>query len=443
MVFNINFIYQLMKKSLWQKSLNIIPGGNTLISKRPNLWLPKSWPSHFIKADGIKVTSSDKKTYKDFLFAVGTNTLGYSNKDVNKAVINAINNGNMSTLNCYEEFQLAEKLIEINRWADMVKFTRGGGEAMSIAARIARAASGKENIAFCGYHGWHDWYVSSNLGKKNSLDSHVMTGISTDGVPKSLKNTVYPFQYNDLERLKDLIQNHNIGTIIMEVKRYIEPKNNFLQKVRKLCDRKKIVLVFDECSSGFRQNYGGLHQEFKIIPDIVMYGKSIGNGFAIAAVLGKRSVMEHANNSFISSSFWGERVGFVAALKTLELMKKTKSYKRIRNNGEFVVSQLTKISKENNVDINIIGIPSIPTFVFKNSKNNLAYKTLIAQEMMKKKMLCSTLFFMSSKHSRKDLKMYLYELNKVFRLISKCEHGDNIKKYLKHPVVDSTFKRLN
>ncbi len=432
-----------MKKSLWAKSLNVIPGGNTLISKRPNLWLPKTWPSHFIKADGIQVTSVDKKIYKDFLFAVGTNTLGYSNKEVNRAVVNAIKNGNMSSLNCHEEYLLAEKLVDINKWADMVKFTRGGGEAMSIAARIARAASGKENIAFCGYHGWHDWYVSSNLGKKKVLDDYVMTGIKSDGVPESLRNTIFPFKYNDLERLKILIQHNDVGTIIMEVKRNIDPENNFLEKVRKLCNQKNIVLVFDECSSGFRQNYGGLHQDYNVIPDIVMYGKAIGNGFAIAAIVGKRAVMECANNSFISSSFWGERVGFVAALKTLEIMKKTKSYNIIKKNGKYIISQLKKIAKENNVEIDIIGIPSIPTFVFKNLKNNLFYKTLIAQEMIKKNMLCSTIFFLSSKHKIKDLDDYLFELNKVFKIISKCENGERIKKYLKHSVVDSTFKRLN
>jgi len=432
-----------MKKSLWAKSLNVIPGGNTLISKRPNLWLPKTWPSHFIKADGIQVTSVDKKIYKDFLFAVGTNTLGYSNKEVNRAVVNAIKNGNMSSLNCHEEYLLAEKLVDINKWADMVKFTRGGGEAMSIAARIARAASGKENIAFCGYHGWHDWYVSSNLGKKKVLDDYVMTGIKSDGVPESLRNTIFPFKYNDLERLKILIQHNDVGTIIMEVKRNIDPENNFLEKVRKLCNQKNIVLVFDECSSGFRQNYGGLHQDYNVIPDIVMYGKAIGNGFAIAAIVGKRAVMECANNSFISSSFWGERVGFVAALKTLEIMKKTKSYNIIKKNGKYIISQLKKIAKENNVEIDIIGIPSIPTFVFKNLKNNLFYKTLIAQEMIKKNMLCSTIFFLSSKHKIKDLDDYLFELNNVFKIISKCEKGERIKKYLKHSVVDSTFKRLN
>jgi glutamate-1-semialdehyde 2,1-aminomutase len=432
-----------MKKSLWAKSLNVIPGGNTLISKRPNLWLPKTWPSHFIKADGIKVTSVDKKIYKDFLFAVGTNTLGYSNKEVNGAVVNAIKNGNMSSLNCHEEYLLAEKLVDINKWADMVKFTRGGGEAMSIAARIARAASGKENIAFCGYHGWHDWYVSSNLGKKKVLDDYVMTGIKSDGVPESLRNTIFPFKYNDLERLKILIQHNDVGTIIMEVKRNIDPENSFLEKVRKLCNQKNIVLVFDECSTGFRQNYGGLHQDYNVIPDIVMYGKAIGNGFAIAAIVGKKAVMECANNSFISSSFWGERVGFVAALKTLEIMKKTKSYNLIKKNGKYIISQLKRIAKENNVGIDIIGIPSIPTFVFKNLKNNLFYKTLIAQEMIKKNMLCSTIFFLSSKHKIKDLDDYLFELNKVFKIISKCENGERIKKYLKHSVVDSTFKRLN
>ena len=144
----------------------------------------------------------------------------------------------MSSLNCFEEYQLAEELLKINKWADMVKFTRGGGEANSIAIRIARAASGKQNVAFCGYHGWHDWYVASNLKNKNSLKDHLMSGITTQGVPSVLKKTVYPFLYNDFDNLKNIVSKKNVGTIIMEVKRNIDPQNNFLKKVRDLCNEK-------------------------------------------------------------------------------------------------------------------------------------------------------------------------------------------------------------
>lgn len=431
-----------MKKNIWQKSLKVIPGGNTLISKRPNLWLPNSWPTHFIKADGIRVTSSENKTYRDFLFAVGTNTLGYSNKHINSSVIKAIKNGTMTSLNCKEEYLLAEELLKINHWADMVKFTRGGGEANAIAIRIARAASGRENVAFCGYHSWHDWYVSSNLNSKNVLNNYVMSGIETDGVPKALKGTIFPFEYNNLIRLKKLISEKKIGTVIMEVKRYVEPENNFLQKVRKLCSKNNIVLIFDECTSGFRQNYGGIYKDYNVTPDMIMYGKALGNGFAIAAVLGKKSIMESANNSFISSSFWGERVGFVAGLKTLEIMRKTKSWKKIKSTGKYVLNQINQIAKRNKIKLRTMGLPSIPTFVFEG-KYNLHYKTLIAQEFLKKKMLGSNLFFLSTAHSKKDIDDYLNELDNIFYKISLCSNPQKLKKFLKHKVVDTTFKRLN
>ena len=228
----------------------------------------------------------------------------------------------------------------------------------------------------------------------------------------------------------------------MEVKRNFDPTNHFLQKVRQLCNKKKIILIFDECTTGFRANYGGLHQSYKVIPDMVMFGKALGNGYAIAAVLGKREIMEAAKNSFISSSFWGERVGFVAGLNTLKLMKKIKSWEIIKKTSEYIKQNLKILAKENNLDMNVMGIPGVPVFVF-NSKNNLNYKTLIAQEMMKKKFLASNLIFTSTEHKKRDIDDYFYELSKVFKIIQKCENGDKIKRYLKSPVVYSGFKRLN
>ena len=427
---------------IWKKSCKVIPGGNTLLSKRPELWLPKAWPSHFKKAKGIEVTTSDNKKYKDFLFAVGTNVLGYANKYIDDAVCKTIKNGTMSSLNCFEEYQLAEELLKINKWADMVKFTRGGGEANSIAIRIARAASGKQNVAFCGYHGWHDWYVASNLKNKNSLKDHLMSGITTQGVPSVLKKTVYPFLYNDFDNLKNIVSKKNVGTIIMEVKRNIDPQNNFLKKVRDLCNRKKIILIFDECTTAFRENYGGLYKTYKVIPDIVMFGKALGNGYAIAAVVGKKEIMEASNNSFISSSFWGERVGFVAGLKTLEVMKKIKSWEKIKQLSNYIKKQLIEIGKDHNINLQVAGIPGVPTILFK-SKLNLHYKTLIAQEMMKKNFLCSNLIYVSTEHKKKYIDIYLSEMNKIFKIIARCEDGDNIKKYLKYPLVHTGFKRLN
>ena len=186
----------------------------------------------------------------------GTNSLGYNNAEVDEAVIKTISNGNMSTLNAPEEVELTEKLVEMHPWADMARFARSGGEANSVAIRLARAASGKDNVAFCGYHGWHDWYLASNLSDSKGLDSHLLPGLDPHGVPQNLKGSVHPFEYNNFAKLEELVKTKNIGVIKMEVFRNKEPENNFLQQVRKLADDNNIVLVFDECTSGFRKILG-------------------------------------------------------------------------------------------------------------------------------------------------------------------------------------------
>ena len=227
----------------------------------------------------------------------------------------------MSSLNSIEEILLAEKLTDIHKWADMVRFTRTGGEANSVAIRIARAATGKDNIAICGYHGWHDWYLSSNLQNKKNLNDHLMKNVNIKGVPKVLKNSVFPFKYNDIYGLKKIVREKKIGAIKMEVQRNTPPKKGFLNEIRKICDQHNIVLIFDECTSGFRSCFGGLHLKYKVNPDIAIFGKALGNGYAINAIIGKREIMESLNGTFVSSTFWTERIGSIAGLETLKMMQ--------------------------------------------------------------------------------------------------------------------------
>ena len=283
-------------QELYIKAKTLIPGGTMLLSKRPEMFLPDHWPSYFSKSKGCTVWDLDGKELLDMsIMGIGTNTLGYGNDEVDAAVMETVKQGNMSTLNCPEEVYLAEKLVEMNPWADMVRFARTGGEANSIAIRIARAASGKDKVAICGYHGWHDWYLSANHNGGDDLSSHLLPGLSPKGVPVNLKNTVFPFHYNNYEELLEIVENNNIGVIKMEVMRNFGPEDNFLQKVRDLATRKNIVLIFDECSSGFRETFGGIFQKFGVEPDMVMFGKTIGNGYALTAVVGKKSVMEAAH----------------------------------------------------------------------------------------------------------------------------------------------------
>jgi len=430
-------------QELWNKAKKIIPNGNMLLSKRPELFLPNRWPTYYSKAKGCMIWDLQGNKYIDMSFmGVGTNILGYSNQKINKSVFNAISKSNLSTLNCPEEVSLAEKLISIHPWADMVKFARTGGEANSIAIRIARSASKKDKVAFCGYHGWHDWYLSANLSNKKNLNNQLLPDLQIKGVPKSLKNTSIPFLYNDFEGLKRIVNSKNIGIIKMEVMRNEPPKNNFLKKVRKLATEKNIILIFDECTSGFRSTNGGLHKKFKVNPDIAIFGKALGNGHAITAVIGKKNIMENAQDTFISSTFWTERSGPVAALKTLEEMERIKSWKIITKIGDKIVNGWKKLAAKHNLKIKCFGIPSIKSFEIK-SKHWLKYKTLISQEMLKEGFLAGNTVYACIDHNDKIIKKYLNCLDKIFNIISNCEKNGQIDMMLETSICQTGFKRLN
>ena len=429
--------------ALWNKASKIILGGNMIFSKRPDLFLPNKWPTYFSKSKGCKIWDISGKSFHDMsLMGIGTNILGYNAQKVDDAVKNVIKLGNLTTLNCPEEVEISEKLIQLHPWADMTKLTRTGGEASSVSIRIARAATGKDNIAFCGYHGWHDWYLSANLSNSNKLNEHLLPGLSARGVASNLKNTVFPFLYNDLEGLKKIISQKNIGTVKMEVCRNELPKNNFLKKVRDLCTKKGIVLIFDECSSGFRQSNGGLHKIYNVNPDIATFGKALGNGYPIAAIIGKKEVMEAAQESFISSTFWSDRIGPTAALATLAEMAKIKSWNIITKKGNYLRKKWTSMAKKYHLDLKLYGIPALSAFII-DSPRFLEYKTFITQEMLKKKILASNSVYLSIAHEKKIIDSYLYELDKIFKIIGECEQGRNIYSLLESPVCISGFKRLN
>lgn len=428
----------------WIEANDYIMGGNSLFSKRPDIYLDEKWPAYFLEAKGCYIKAIDGKKYQDVSnMGVGTNILGYANSRVDKAVKKRISEGNMSTLNSIEEVKLAKKLVKLHPWSSKVKFTRSGGEANTVAVRLARAKTNKQKIAICGYHGWHDWYLASNLSNSKNLNLHLLPGLEISGVYKGLKNSVYTFEYNNFRSLKKLIDNNNqIGIIKMEVTRNFQPKKEFLKKIRKLADKKKLILIFDECTSGFRENLGGIHLKYKVDPDILILGKALGNGYAINAILGKKEIMNTSNDTFISSTFWSEASGYTAALKTLELMSKNKSWEYISSLGKYIKSKWSYLAKKFNLDITIKGLSSLPSFNFKH--NHLVYKSFITQEMLKMNILANDTIYVSISHSKKNLKSYFQNLEKIFSIISKCENdNDDIFRYFDSKLARITFRRLN
>jgi glutamate-1-semialdehyde aminotransferase/spore coat polysaccharide biosynthesis protein SpsF (cytidylyltransferase family) len=428
-------------QKLWRRAKEIIPGGTMLFSKNPDLFLPNFWPAYFEKTKGCNIWDLEGRKFLDLsMMGIGTNILGYSRREVDLAVRNIINKGNMSTLNSKEEILLAEKLVQMHPWAEQVRFARTGGEAAAIAVRIARAATGKDKVAICGYHGWHDWYLSANLSNSKNLNNHLMKNAPIQGVQKNLKKSALVFDYNNFNQLKDIVSRNNIGAVIMEVSRNETPKNNFLEDVRKLTKNKNIIMIVDECSSGFRETFGGLHIKYKVKPDIATFGKALGNGYAINAIIGNKSVMTYTNSTFISSTFWTERIGSAAALKTLEIMEKIKSWRIISDIGADVKKKWLQLSKIHNIKLDIKGLDAMPRFDFIN-KNNLYYKTYISQEFLKKNFLASNSIYLCVNHNKNIINRYFDILDSIFFKIKKSMDSNfNAKKLLEGPVCISGIR---
>jgi glutamate-1-semialdehyde 2,1-aminomutase len=430
-------------QKLWKRAKQVIPGGNMLLSKRAEMFLPDQWPAYFSKAKGCKVWDLDGNEYIDMcIMGIGTNILGYGHPEVDAAVQQTVSAGNMSTFNCPEEVYLAEKLIELHPWAHMARLARSGGEANALAIRIARAATGKDKVAICGYHGWHDWYLSANLGDDAGLDGHLLPGLQPNGVPRNLKGTVFPFNYNNYAELEALVNTQDIGVIKMEVVRNMGPEDNFLHKVRKLATDRGIVLIFDECTSGFRETFGGLHKKYGVEPDMAMFGKALGNGYGITATIGKREVMEAAQTTFISSTFWTERIGPTAALKTLEVMGRINSWDTITQTGLGIRQGWQNLADKHGLKINHWGLAALTGFTFQ-SENALAYKTLITQEMLAKGYLAGNSVYVCIDHTPEVVAGYFEALDPIFAIIKQCEDGRDVMSLLKGPICHGGFKRLN
>jgi glutamate-1-semialdehyde 2,1-aminomutase len=432
-------------KALWAKAKTIIPGGNQLLSKRSERFLPGLWPAYYSKAKGCEVWDLEGNHYFDFAqMGVGSCILGYADEDVNRSVKYAIDQGSMCTLNSYEEIELAERLIALHPWSEMVRFARTGGEACAIAIRIARAATGKSKVVFCGYHGWHDWYLSANIDSNTSLDDQLLPGLKPHGIPTELCGTAIPFKYNDLSELDRVATTHgdDIAAIIMEPRRDKPPLEGFLEDVRKVADRINAVLIFDEITSGFRKNLGGIHLTYGVLPDMAIFGKALGNGYPISAVIGRRDIMEYAQECFISSTFWTERVGFVAALATLKKMETHKVQEKLVNFGRKINAGWRTLAEKHRLKIDIRGIPPLThlSFVYQNP---LEIQTLYAQEMLERGYLLGSSVYTTYAYTDEVIDKFVEDSSFAFRRIRDALESEDVKAFLKDEVIHPGFKRLN
>lgn len=429
---------------LYKKARRRIPGGTQLLSKRPEMFLPEQWPSYYSAAKGVEVWDLDGKKYIDMAYCgIGACVLGFADPDVDNAVHAAIDSGSMTTLNCPEEVELADLLCELHPWADMVRYARTGGEATAIAVRIARARTGRDKVAFCGYHGWHDWYLSANLAEEDALDGHLLPGLEPAGVPRGLLGTALPFHYNKIDQLEAIVAAHGdeLAAIVMEPVRNYDPEPVFLERIREIATEIRAVLIFDEVTSGWRLNTGGVHLVYGVIPDMAVFSKAISNGYPMAAIIGVEDVMQAAQSSFISSTYWTERIGPAAALATIRKHQRCNVSKHLIEVGKRIQSGWRLIADRAGLSIGIIGIPPLSHFSF-DYENSQAIHTLFTQLMLDRSFLATKAFYATYAHQDCHVEGYLEAVNETFALIARAIERDEVEKLLRGPIAHSGFRRL-
>lgn len=429
---------------LQQKAAKIIPGMTQLLSKRPDMYSRGVWPTYFKQAKGSHVIDLDGNEYIDCsICGIGTTVLGYCDDDVNRAVIDVITSGSATTLNPPEEVELAEKLLELHPWAEMARFARSGGEAMAVAVRIARTYTQKDKILFCGYHGWFDWYLAANLGKKDALDKMWIAGLPPNGVPKGLTGTAIPFMFNDIESLKNAVAEagDDLAAIVMEPMRNYLPEKDFIEAVHQAARSNNAPLIIDEISAGFRICNGGSHLKLGFKPDMAVFAKAMGNGYPISAVIGKSEVMNAAQEAFITSTNWTERIGPAAALAVINKFIECDASKHLVAIADKVWNGWESLAAKHNLDIHIGGISPMIHFAFKENNNvNRAYFT---QEMLKKGFLAGSGFYSMYAHSFEDIDRYLEACDEVFGKLSELIADNAVEANLQGKPAKVGFARIN
>lgn len=431
-------------EELYLEAKQYIPGGTQLLSKRPEMFIPDGWVNYAERAKGCEVWDLEGKKYIDMItMGIGSCTLGFADEDVNNAVKAVIDKGNMSSLNSPEEVALAKLLVKMHPWAEMARFTRSGGEAMSVAVRIARAASQKDIVLFCGYHGWHDWYISANLADNKLLDGQLLPGLEPRGIPRNLTETSIPFNWNNTEEFLSLIKKYDgkVGVVVVESVRNFQPEKEFIETIRKVTKEKGICLIIDEITSGFRINLGGAHLVYGIEPDMAVFAKAISNGYPFGAVIGKRYIMQSAQDTFISSTFWTERIGTVAALATIEKMKALNVQDRLQAVGKAVQEGWQALAQKHGLKIHLSGIYPLSHFQFE-TENPLLEKTVFTKIMLEYDFLASTVLYSSYAHTDKVIEDYLKAVDLAFGRISKMSNEEKMQ-FINGKICHSGFKRLN
>lgn len=419
-------------EEMLHRALRVIPLGTQTFSKSKTQY-PYGVSPYFIqKAQGSKVWDIDGNEYIDFINSLCAITLGYNDSDVNKAVSDQLEEGVIFSLPHSIEVEVAEKIIEMVPCAEMVRFGKNGSDATAGAVRIARAYTGRDYVAVCGYHGWQDWYIGSTTRNL--------------GVPQSTQEMTLKFNYNDINSLEKLFSDYpnKIAAVILEPMNVQEPQDNFLMKVRKLTHANGAVLIFDETITGFRFAKGGAQEYFNVTPDLATFGKGLANGYPLSVVTGRADIMKLMEEVFFSFTFGGETLSLAASLATLTKLQAEPVIETLYKQGQKILDGINNLIKDKGMT-NIISTTGNPTWNFLQFKDTPSYnqweiKTLYMQEVFARGILAYGTHNMSYAHTDQDIEKLLEVYDEVFNIIKDVVQNNNLEKYLKCEPLVPLFK---
>ena len=427
---------------LLEKAKRLIPKETQLITRHPTRNALGVSPIYAERAEGCRFWDVDGHEYIDMHSGTGVISLGYCVEEIDQAAREQLAKGIVYAVNSPLELELAELFVEAIPSAEMVRYVKGGGEADCLAVRIARGYTGRDKVAFCGYHGWHDWYLAANLLDDEALNAHLLPGVPTKGVPQALKGTTLPYKYNDLDSLRSVLENNRgeMAAIILEVCRASKPEEGFLEGVRELADEHEAVLIFDEVVTGFRMARGGAQEYFGVTPDITALGKAVANGYPLAAVVGKAEVMSAVEDMFVSSSNWSEAVSLAAGIAIQKFMKRNKFVEHVWEIGKYYQEGLRRICSDVGLSINFHGYPPVSGFDF-GMPDSEAVNTLLIQEFAKRGVHGGGHSYMMYALKKSDIDEVLAAFKEIAAILKKGIDDNRVEELLEAPVARMVFPR--
>ncbi|MFQ5427629.1 MAG: aminotransferase class III-fold pyridoxal phosphate-dependent enzyme [Thermodesulfobacteriota bacterium] len=422
-------------EALWERATRLIPAGTQTLSKGPDQFVFGATPMYLERGLGSHVWDVDGNEYIDYPMALGPIILGYGYKSVVDAVVDRVRKGTTFTLMHSLEVELAELLCEVIPCAEMVRFAKNGSDVTSAAIRVARACTGRDHIAYSGYHGCQDWYAVTTPRKR--------------GIPDSTGELIHAFEYNRLETLTALFDEYEgkIAAVIMEVPGAdpvisLTSRMNFLQDVARLCKKKGALFILDEMVTGFRYSLGGAAELFDVVPDLACFGKGMGNGMAVSALVGKREFMSVLNEVFFSMTFSGETTGLAAAKATIETLMREPVIEHIWEKGQKLQSGLKTAAAEWGLDLEISGRPPRAGLSFRNEKGEAdpVMRSLFLQETVKRGVLFGGPLFTSYSHSDADIERTVEVCYEAFSHVRSAFQSVSPVSFLEGQVVGEVFR---